>query len=368
MKSINQLSNKYLIFSPSGLVRSVGTGVRDFVSMPVQGMFRGPWGFLVGVTQGSASLVKNVTAGTVNSVTKLAASVARNLDRLTLDAEHLQRTDVIRRTHPQSVTSAFTQGLTGLGISLLGALGGLAHHPMQANSPVGVVTGIGKGIVGAVTKPISGAAELVAMTGQGVLQTVGFNSLPSPKTVQYSSQMSVPCRFIWPLLPSQFSSNQILFSSTATLRSAERFTSILVYMVPTGIVIFNAKTLQQLNCYELDDVRARVERQDTTQVVLEKEVNEAEGGTEEYPISSRTIQYVQESLSINNLVALSGGTSTTQSSFPKPAQEGESKDTASEALNIFMEESHAQHFVRYVTLQKRYAQMKGREFSPYKHC
>lgn len=331
-------------------------------------MFRGPWGFLVGVTQGSASLVKNVTAGTVNSVTKLAASVARNLDRLTLDAEHLQRTDAIRRTHPQSVASAFTQGLTGLGISLLGALGGLAHHPMQANSPVGVMTGIGKGIVGAVTKPISGAAELVAMTGQGVLQTVGFNSLPSPKTVQYSSQTSVPCRFIWPLLPPQFSSKVILFSSTATLRSSDRFTSILVYMLPNAIVIFNAKTLQQLHGYELEEIRVRVERQDTTQVVLEKEVDEVEGVNEEYPISSRTIQYVQESLSMSNLAAFGAGTSTAQTSFPKVAQNSENKDAApTEMVNIFMEESHAQHFVRYVTLRKRYAQMKSRAFSPYKN-
>lgn len=350
-------------FSPSGLARSVSTGVRDFVSMPVEGMFRGPWGFLVGVTHGSASLVKNVTAGTVNSVTKLAASVARNLDRLTLDAEHLQRTDAIRRTHPQSVASAFTQGLTGLGISLLGALGGLAHHPLQASTPVGVVTGLGKGIVGAVTKPISGAAELVAMTGQGVLQTVGFNSLPSPKTVQVSSNMCVPCRFIWPLLPSQLNTKPILFTSTATLRSPDRFTTILVYMLPTAVIIYNAKTLQQLYSYDLNEIRVRIERQDTTQVVVEKEVSDEDATNEEFPISSRTIQYVQESLSMSNLAAFN----QTQTTFPKITQDCDGKEASSDVLNFYLEESHAQHFVRYVTLQKRYAQMQDKVFSPYKN-
>lgn len=34
-------------------------------------------------------------------------------------------------------------------------------------SPRSLVTGVGLGLVGMVTKPLSGAAELVALTGQG---------------------------------------------------------------------------------------------------------------------------------------------------------------------------------------------------------
>lgn len=41
------------------------------------------------------------------------------------------------------------------------------------------MTGVGLGLVGVVTKPLSGAAELVALTGQGLLQGAGWNSLPS---------------------------------------------------------------------------------------------------------------------------------------------------------------------------------------------
>lgn len=50
----------------------------------------------------------------------MASSVARNLDRLTLDAEHLERTEELRRMRPQGVAEGLLQGLTGLGISLLG--------------------------------------------------------------------------------------------------------------------------------------------------------------------------------------------------------------------------------------------------------
>ena len=44
-----------------------------------------------GITTGSSSLVKHVSAGTLTSVTNFASSVSRNLDRLSLDLEHFQR-------------------------------------------------------------------------------------------------------------------------------------------------------------------------------------------------------------------------------------------------------------------------------------
>ena len=68
-----------------------------------------------------------------------------------------------------------------MGLSLLGALGGLAHHPLQSLiedgtfSPHGLAIGFTKGIVGVVAKPISGAADLVAQTGQGLLSATQWS-------------------------------------------------------------------------------------------------------------------------------------------------------------------------------------------------
>ncbi|PSN31470.1 hypothetical protein C0J52_23169 [Blattella germanica] len=177
------LGSLELLGSPGGFARTLGSGLRDFVSLPYRGIFEGPWGFLVGVTHGSASLMKHVTAGTLSSVTNLAASVARNLDILTLDQEHLARTEELRRQRPQGVTQGLLRGLTGLGISLLGAVGGIAHHSLQSvmsdgPSTRGLVAGVGLGLVGAITKPLSGAAELVALTGQGLLHGTGWTTMP----------------------------------------------------------------------------------------------------------------------------------------------------------------------------------------------
>ena len=43
----------------------------------------------------------------------------------------------------------------------------------------GVITGVGKGLIGVVTKPLGGAMELVSQTGQGILQGAGLTQLPS---------------------------------------------------------------------------------------------------------------------------------------------------------------------------------------------
>ncbi|XP_012153493.2 vacuolar protein sorting 13B isoform X2 [Megachile rotundata] len=199
-----------ILGSPGSLAQALGSGLRDFVSLPFQGLLQGPWGFIVGITHGSASLMRHVTAGTLNSVTKLASSVARNLDRLTLDEEHLQRQEESRRMRPQGMAQGFYQGLTGLGMSLLAAVAGLAHHPLQQVwsgeiTTKSLVTGVGLGLVGVVTKPLSGAAELVALTGQGLLQGAGWNSLPSPRqrpVVQYTTgNNNTSIRYAWWLLP-----------------------------------------------------------------------------------------------------------------------------------------------------------------------
>ena len=80
---------------------------------------------ILGITTGSSSLVKHVSAGTLTSVTNFASSVSRNLDRLSLDSEHCQRNELVRRTLPQGVGSGLVNGMSGIGISILGAIGGM---------------------------------------------------------------------------------------------------------------------------------------------------------------------------------------------------------------------------------------------------
>lgn len=258
-----------ILGSPSGLARSVTTGLRDFVSMPVEGFWRGPWGLIMGITHGSASLIKNVTAGTVNSVTKMAASFARNLDRLTLDDEHMERTEALRRQRPRNISDGISQGLTGLGISILGAVGGLARHPREAQTSMAVVTGFGRGLVGAVTKPISGAAELLALTGQGMLQTVGFNAMPTARhaTVpRVGSLEPTPAKILRKLLPAAYAEDQVLFAGVANVPAASGGTCIALTQNLLLMVDLQSDRVRQI--YSLERISLRTHRPDDSMLTI----------------------------------------------------------------------------------------------------
>ncbi|XP_046401566.1 vacuolar protein sorting-associated protein 13B [Ischnura elegans] len=223
------LGSLELLGSPGGLACTVGRGIRDFLHLPLAGILQGPWGFVLGVLHGSASLMKHITAGTVTSVTMLASSVARNLDQLTLDEEHRKWSEEVRRRPPKGVAQGLLRGLTGLGISLLGAVGGIVYHPMQSmvneGSQGSIVSGVGKGLVGVITKPLSGAAELVALTGQGLLHGTGWSNLPLPRqpplieTINDSSDSQL--KYIWKILPLSLKSCSflppILFPNSSAL-------------------------------------------------------------------------------------------------------------------------------------------------------
>lgn len=264
------------VCSPSGLARSVSTGLWDFVSMPVQySLMRGPWGVLLGITYGSASLIKNITAGTVNSVTKLAASVARNLDRLTLDEEHLERTEAIRRIRPLSITHGLSQGLTGFGINLLGAVGGIARHALEAKSSVEVFTGLGKGIIGVVTKPISGAAELLALTGQGVLHTVGFNAMPTARTTASSTTANqINCamsltKVAWKILSKIDYNDSVLFVDTAMIsETGDKLSDITVAITTKLILLILDSDNELATILPISRTRIFIDPSDNTRLIL----------------------------------------------------------------------------------------------------
>ncbi len=75
-------------------------------------------------------------------------------------------------------------------------MAGIADQPLQSitrtrddlddpstvtQTATGIVSGMGKGLVGVVTKPIGGAAELVSQAGMGLLHGTGLASFPEQR-------------------------------------------------------------------------------------------------------------------------------------------------------------------------------------------
>ena len=57
------ISSLEFVGSPGVLARNLGTGVMDFISMPIYGISSGPRGLVLGIAHGSASLMKHIMAG-----------------------------------------------------------------------------------------------------------------------------------------------------------------------------------------------------------------------------------------------------------------------------------------------------------------
>ncbi|KAG8441800.1 hypothetical protein GDO86_010832 [Hymenochirus boettgeri] len=207
-----------ILGSPASLVRSIGNGIADFFRLPYEGLTRGPGAFVSGVSRGTTSFVKHISKGTLTSLTNLATSLARNMDRLSLDEEHYNRQEEWRRQLPDNLGEGLKQGLSRLGISLLGAIAGIVDQPMQnfqrtseaqasaGNKAKGVISGVGKGIVGVFTKPIGGAAELVSQTGYGILHGAGLSQLPKQRfpTSDLNTQQfpNSHAKYVWKMLQS----------------------------------------------------------------------------------------------------------------------------------------------------------------------
>uniref|UniRef100_A0A8D3AJI2 Vacuolar protein sorting 13 homolog B n=1 Tax=Scophthalmus maximus TaxID=52904 RepID=A0A8D3AJI2_SCOMX len=207
-----------ILGSPASLVRSIGNGVSDFFRLPYEGLTRGPGAFVSGVSRGTTSFVKHISKGTLTSITNLATSLARNMDRLSLDEEHYTRQEEWRRQLPENLGEGLRQGLSRLGISLLGAIAGIVDQPMQnfqrnwdmqssaGSKAKGVISGVGKGIVGVFTKPIGGAAELVSQTGYGILHGAGLWQLPKqlylPVEEMSAQAPNSHLKYVWKMLQS----------------------------------------------------------------------------------------------------------------------------------------------------------------------
>ncbi len=103
-----------------------------------------------------------------------------------MDSEHTTRTEETCRHIPIGMTNGLLQGLELFSLSLLGAIAGLAEQPLASfrnrddsqTATTTVLSGVGKGLVGIVAKPVGGVAQLISQTGQGILYGTGLMNIP----------------------------------------------------------------------------------------------------------------------------------------------------------------------------------------------
>ena len=194
----------------------------------------------------------------------------------------------------------------------------------------GIVTGVARGLVGVVTKPLGGAAELVAQTGQGLLHGTGWHSdtknrstaLPEPICSFPSSEL----KYIWKMQTSQQDNTNVLFTAEVTKIvtksknlneeydgakeiNTDQMIACSLLLTPDMIHVIKIEEDAQECAYTLEDVDIIYDDSDPTTFLLDIERNKSNvkeynaligirGPTDElhpHYVSDRVVQFVMES-------------------------------------------------------------------------
>lgn len=130
------------------------------------------------------SLVKNVTHGISNSTAKLTETLSDSLGKVVLDDHDNETRQRILELQSNTSGGHLAAGIKGFGFGLLGGVTSIVRHTYDGAHNDGVpgfLSGLGKGLVGTVTKPIIGMLDLASETASAVRETSRDSQRQAPK-------------------------------------------------------------------------------------------------------------------------------------------------------------------------------------------
>lgn len=147
--------------------------MRSFFYEPLR--VRTPAAFGRTLASGTASLVGGAVGGAVGGVTLMVSAASRHVgtmaNALTFDAQYQLRRQLVQQQHAIHFGHGLRLGLQVLTDGVLSGLTGVVGRPLRGamdDGVVGFALGIGAGIFGLVTKPISGIAGGLAVITEGL--------------------------------------------------------------------------------------------------------------------------------------------------------------------------------------------------------
>ena len=258
-----------IIGNPMRFVSEFRTGLKDLVTMPYDGLTRGPTSFITGITGGGLSCVKHISSGALGCLVNLSFSIAKNLDRISMDAEYSNYQNQLRRHRPVYFSNGVVKGMTGFGVALLGAVAGVVNLPIETMTKAdgsssgpqlvgNMMKGVSAGLVGVLAKPIGGAADFLAHTGQGLMTTTGLTVEHRPKgrPKLQMNLMSCPTPRLFNTIITTSSSFHVdidkflvdvVVNATLSIMSTKNQLTICLGLCGRGLFIWLRHTIASLN-------------------------------------------------------------------------------------------------------------------------
>ncbi|KAK7274520.1 hypothetical protein RIF29_15613 [Crotalaria pallida] len=163
-----------VIGNPLGFARSMGHGIRDFLSVPTKSIMQSPTGLIMGMAQGTTSLLSNTVYAISDATSQFSKAARKGIVAFTYDDQAVSRMEKHQATvssDSKGVINAVLEGLTGL---LQSPIRGAERHGLP-----GVLSGVALGITGLVAKPAASILEVTGKTALGIRNRSKPNQLRS---------------------------------------------------------------------------------------------------------------------------------------------------------------------------------------------
>ncbi|KAK7492082.1 hypothetical protein BaRGS_00016746 [Batillaria attramentaria] len=160
--------------NPYGLVRDFTQGLGDFFYEPFLGSVQGSDQFAEGLARGVHSLMGNTVGGAAGSVALVTGSIGNALAVLSFDEDYQKKRRTRMQQQPRHLPASLVQAGRSLVVGVGLGFSGLVLDPVKGAHEDGVegfFKGVGKGILGLLTKPAGGVIDMVSMAFDGLRRT-----------------------------------------------------------------------------------------------------------------------------------------------------------------------------------------------------
>ncbi|XP_071548119.1 LOW QUALITY PROTEIN: intermembrane lipid transfer protein VPS13A-like [Panulirus ornatus] len=163
-----------ILGNPYQRLRDLSQGVKDLIYQPALGIVEGPDEFAEGIARGAQSLMGHVVGGTANSLSLISSALGNTVALLSFDQEYRKKRERRLGMHTSFPRTFLRAGHTFVMGVVLG-LSGVVVKPVagaQQDGVEGFFRGLGRGIMGLITKPALGVIDSVAMACDGIRRAV----------------------------------------------------------------------------------------------------------------------------------------------------------------------------------------------------
>nr|CAD7427810.1 unnamed protein product [Timema monikensis] len=154
-----------VIGNPYGLVIGFTQGVEDLFYEPFQGAIQGPGEFAEGLVLGVRSLFGHTVGGAAGAVSRITGAVGKGIAALSFDKDYQRKRREAMHQRPANVQMGLARSGKGLVMGVVDGVSGVIMKPISGAREEGIegfFKGVGKGMMGLVTRPTAGVIDFAS--------------------------------------------------------------------------------------------------------------------------------------------------------------------------------------------------------------